>query len=147
MASRLVGRGLHLDLITEIVPVELADSCWLSIIYNLSSSFIVDQYQVQELVQDGRLLNISSISVTIDYLPRVDLELPFERVKNRSESAVFHFGQPLLKPFSISLPLHLRSHLPLSSDGDGFRQVSIEEPLLAEWCLAGLSFSSLLPAS
>lgn len=128
--SSITGQGLHLELKTQISPTQLPH-CNLHLVYSLPSSFILDVFQLTDLIQEHRLTNDSS-QVQLMRVDEVDLELPFEQADRTPTLAWFNLGQ-LDRPVTVTLPLHLRTHLP-KEPGQRMRNISLHGPLLIQAC-------------
>ena len=129
--SRFTGQGLHLDLVTEIYPSDRLASCDLHMLYSLPSSFILDVFQLADLIEERRLLNNSG-QVHLMHVDEVDLELPFEQADRSPALAWFNLG-PLDEAITVTLPLHLRTHLP-KEPGQRMRDLTLHGPLLLQAC-------------
>lgn len=136
LQSALLGPGLHKDLRTEVPKLKYSD-CTVQVAYSIPSSFILDKFQVEELIQEGRFTNASLVPTVLS-LPETDLELPYGQAKRETVMLWLGFGRPDF-PFALTLPLHLRTHLPTEgkpSKEKDMRVLEIPEPLIGLSCPA-----------
>lgn len=130
--SRITGKGLHISVQTDILAS--SNECTLSILYALPASFILDVFQLAELIEENRLTNLTSLRVKALQLQESDLELPFEQVEDRISVAWFDLGE-VKEDMRVALPLHLRTHLPQNKER--LRNISLREPMVLNSCEAG----------